>query len=166
MHQALEAPEHSFAYTKKTIEPAFGLKLPKIFDNFEDKPVASGSIAQVHRSRATLRFRRDVVIINLVVKLSNCIFCKKYIITFELHSCFKVVESVQEFAVFIMSKVDLAREAAHLHPLVHPAVLVEIYEQGECCLCWLAVFEVWGPSFSSSSRKRRVGPNFKCSYLG
>ncbi|VVA20836.1 PREDICTED: probable serine/threonine- [Prunus dulcis] len=43
--------------TKKTIEPAFGLKLPKIFDNFEDKPVASGSIAQVHRLRATLRFR-------------------------------------------------------------------------------------------------------------
>ncbi|CAL2264283.1 unnamed protein product [Prunus armeniaca] len=57
MHQALKAPEHSFAYTKKTIEPAFGLKLPKIFDNFEDKPVASGSIAQVHRLRATLRFR-------------------------------------------------------------------------------------------------------------
>ncbi|KAI5337305.1 hypothetical protein L3X38_016576 [Prunus dulcis] len=49
-----KAPEHSFAYTKKTIEPAFGGKLPEIF---EDKPVASGSIAQVHRSRATLRFR-------------------------------------------------------------------------------------------------------------
>ncbi|KAI5322189.1 hypothetical protein L3X38_031261 [Prunus dulcis] len=65
MHQALKALEHSFAYTKKTIEPAFGLKLPKIFDNFEDKPVASGSIAQVHRLRATLRFRKDDVIINL-----------------------------------------------------------------------------------------------------
>ncbi|KAI5333831.1 hypothetical protein L3X38_023963 [Prunus dulcis] len=49
-------PEHSFAYTKKTIEPAFGRKLLEIFDNFEDKPVASGSIAQMHRSRATLRF--------------------------------------------------------------------------------------------------------------
>ncbi|VVA32131.1 PREDICTED: probable serine/threonine-, partial [Prunus dulcis] len=43
-----KAPEHSFAYTKKTIERAFGRKLPEIFDNFEKKPVASGSIAQGH----------------------------------------------------------------------------------------------------------------------
>ncbi|CAH1448399.1 unnamed protein product [Lactuca virosa] len=59
-------------------------------------------------------------------------------------------ESVQQFAVFMMSQVDLAREAAHLsrfiynfrrwkdvsfpkpvYPLVHPAVLVETFEQGE-----------------------------------
>ncbi|CAL9014753.1 unnamed protein product, partial [Prunus brigantina] len=44
----LYAPSsHSFAYTKKTIERAFGRKLPKSFDDFEEKPVASGSIAQV-----------------------------------------------------------------------------------------------------------------------
>ncbi|CAB4305768.1 unnamed protein product [Prunus armeniaca] len=32
---------------KKTIERAFGRKLPECFDDFEEKPVASGSIAQV-----------------------------------------------------------------------------------------------------------------------
>ncbi|CAN6683208.1 unnamed protein product [Malus baccata var. baccata] len=160
-----KAPEHSFAYTKKTIERAFGRKLPEIFDNFEEKPVASGSIAQVHR--ATLRFRypgqrvkpmvvavkvrhpgvgesirRDFVIINLVAKISKFIPALKW---------WRLDESVQQFAVFMMSQVDLAREAAHLsrfiynfrrwkdvsfpkplYPLVHPAVLVETYEQGEC----------------------------------
>lgn len=59
-------------------------------------------------------------------------------------------ESVQQFAVFMLTQVDLAREAAHLsrfiynfrrwkdvsfpkplYPLVHPAVLVETYEQEE-----------------------------------
>ncbi|CAB4282300.1 unnamed protein product [Prunus armeniaca] len=44
----IKAPEHSFAYTKKTIERAFGRKLQEIFDNFEEKPVASRSIAQGH----------------------------------------------------------------------------------------------------------------------
>ncbi|VVA32635.1 PREDICTED: probable serine/threonine- [Prunus dulcis] len=88
-----KAPEHSFAYTKKTIEPAFGRKLPEIF---EDKPVASGSIAQVHRSRATLRFRRELLIINMVAKLSNFIPALK---------CWRLDESVQQFAVFIMSQV-------------------------------------------------------------
>ncbi|KAF6177072.1 hypothetical protein GIB67_015947 [Kingdonia uniflora] len=59
-------------------------------------------------------------------------------------------EGVQQFGVFMLSQVDLAREAAHLsrfiynfrrwkdvsfpkplYPLVHPDVLVESYEQGD-----------------------------------
>ncbi|XWS15655.1 hypothetical protein CRYUN_Cryun34aG0020400 [Craigia yunnanensis] len=159
-----KAPEHSFAYTKKNIERAFGCKLSEIFEGFEEEPVASGSITQVHR--ATLKFRypgkrvkpmvvavkvrhpgvgesirRDFMIINLVAKLSKFIPNLNWL---------RLDESVQQFAVFMMSQVDLAREAAHLnrfiynfrrwkdvsfpkpvYPLVHPAVLVETYEQGK-----------------------------------
>ncbi|XP_009772335.1 uncharacterized protein [Nicotiana sylvestris] len=160
-----KAPEHSFAYTKKTIEKAFGRKLSEIFDEFEEKPLASGSIAQVHRASLLYRYRgrqikpmvvavkvrhpgvgesirRDFEIINLVAKISKCIPKLKWL---------RLDESVQQFAVFMMSQVDLAREAAHLsrftynfrrwkdvsfpkpvYPLVHPAVLVETFEQGEC----------------------------------
>ncbi|KAI3906217.1 hypothetical protein MKW92_046398 [Papaver armeniacum] len=158
------APAHSFACTKRTIENAFGRKLPEVFENFEEEPVASGSVAQVHR--ATLRFcypgqkikpisvavkvrhpgvgeaiRRDFVIINTVAKISTLVPTLKWL---------RLDESVQQFAVFMMSQVDLAREAAHLsrfiynfrrskdvsfpkplYPLVHPAVLVETYEHGE-----------------------------------
>jgi aarF domain-containing kinase len=159
-----KAPEHSFAYTKKTIERAFGRKLSEIFENFEEAPVASGSIAQVHRASLRFRYpgqqvkpmvvavkvrhpgvgesiRRDFAIINSVAKISNFIPTLKWL---------RLDESVQQFAVFMMSQVDLAREAAHLsrfiynfrqwknvsfpkpvYPLVHPAVLVETYEQGE-----------------------------------
>jgi aarF domain-containing kinase len=159
-----KAPAHSFTYTKKTVEKAFGRKLSDIFENFEEDPVASGSVAQVHR--AVLRFRypnrqtkrvtvavkvrhpgvgdsirRDFNIINAVAKIS------RYIPTL---NWLRLDESVQQFAVFMMSQVDLAREAAHLsrfiynfrrwkdvsfprplYPLVHPAVLVETYEHGE-----------------------------------
>ncbi|KAG5234877.1 hypothetical protein OIU76_026106 [Salix suchowensis] len=160
-----KAPEHSFAYSKKTIERAFGRKLSEIFEGFEEVPVASGSIAQVHR--ASLRFhypgkkqtkpmvvavkvrhpgvgesiKRDFMIINLVAKISTFLPALNWL---------RLDESVQQFAVFMMSQVDLAREAAHLsrfiynfrrwkdvsfpkpvYPLVHPAVLVESYEQGE-----------------------------------
>lgn len=157
-----KAPAHSFKYTKKTVEKAFGRKLSDIFENFEENPVASGSVAQVHR--AVLRYpsqqtkrvtvavkvrhpgvgdsiRRDFSIINAVAKIS------RYIPTL---NWLRLDESVQQFAVFMMSQVDLAREAAHLsrfiynfrrwkdvsfprplYPLVHPAVLVETYEHGE-----------------------------------
>ncbi|XP_050368251.1 uncharacterized protein LOC126786462 [Argentina anserina] len=160
-----KAPEHSFAYTKKTIEKSFGRKLPEIFENFEEAPVASGSIAQVHRATLKYRYpgkqvkpvvvavkvrhpgvgesiRRDFVIINLVAKMSKFVPALKW---------WRLDESVQQFSVFMMSQVDLAREAANLsrftynfrrwkdvsfpkpvYPLVHPAVLVETYEQGEC----------------------------------
>lgn len=159
-----KAPAHSFSYTKRTIEKAFGRKLSDIFVDFEEEPVASGSVAQVHRASLRFRYprqqvkhvdvavkvrhpgvgesiRRDFVIINTVAKISNLIPTLKWL---------RLDESVQQFAVFMMSQVDLAREAAHLsrfiynfrrwkdvsfpkplYPLVHPAVLVETYEQGE-----------------------------------
>ncbi|XP_076920171.1 uncharacterized protein LOC143581230 [Bidens hawaiensis] len=159
-----KAPEHSFAYTKKTVEKAFGRKISEVFDDFEEVPVASGSIAQIHR--ASLRnkhhskskkpllvavkvrhpgvgesIKRDFEIINVVAKMSKFIPTLNWL---------RLDESVQQFAVFMMSQVDLAREAAHLsrfiynfrswrdvsfpkpvYPLVHPAVLVETFEHGE-----------------------------------
>ncbi|ONK69317.1 uncharacterized protein A4U43_C05F21580 [Asparagus officinalis] len=159
-----KAPAHSFAYTKKTVEKAFGRKISDIFEDFEEEPLASGSVAQVHR--ASLRFRYpgqrtkhmvvavkvrhpgvgesikgDFTIINTVAKISKFIPTLKWL---------RLDESVQQFAVFMMSQVDLAREAAHLsrfiynfrswrdvsfpkplYPLVHPTVLVETYEHGE-----------------------------------
>ncbi|KMT13173.1 hypothetical protein BVRB_4g085790 [Beta vulgaris subsp. vulgaris] len=159
-----KAPEHSFEHTRRTIEKAFGRTICEIFDSFEAIPVASGSIAQVHR--ATLKFRypgqkvkpievavkvrhpgvsesirRDFVIINAAARISNFIPALKWL---------RLDESVKQFSVFMMSQVDLAREAAHLnrfiynfrrwrnvsfpkpvYPLVHPTVLVESFEQGE-----------------------------------
>ncbi|GMH25519.1 hypothetical protein Nepgr_027362 [Nepenthes gracilis] len=159
-----EAPAHSFAFTKRAIESAFGRKLPEIFEKFEEEPVASGSIAQVHRAILKFRYprqqmkpvlvavkvrhpgvgeaiRRDFMIINFVAKISKFIPTLRWL---------RLDESIQQFAVFMMSQVDLAREAAHLsrfiynfrrwkdvsfpkplYPLVHPAVLVETYEHGQ-----------------------------------
>ncbi|XP_074311148.1 uncharacterized protein LOC141647016 [Silene latifolia] len=159
-----KAPEHSFEHTKTTIEKAFGRKISDIFESFDATPVASGSIAQVYRASLKLRskgqkvkpvevavkvrhpgvgeyIRRDFVIINTVAKISNFIPALRWL---------RLDESVKQFSVFMMSQVDLAREAAHLnrfiynfrrwkdvsfprpvYPLVHPAVLVESFEQGE-----------------------------------
>lgn len=159
-----KAPEHSFDHTKRTIEKAFGRKVTDIFESFEEGPVASGSIAQVHKAYLKFQYpgqmirpievavkvrhpgvgesiRRDFVIINAVAKVSTLIPALKWL---------RLDESVRQFAVFMLSQVDLAREAAHLnrfiynfrrwkhvsfpkpvYPLVHPAVLVETYEQGD-----------------------------------
>jgi aarF domain-containing kinase len=157
LHSA--APVHGFAYSKAAIEKAFGRELSEIFETFEENPVASGSIAQIHR--ATLRnnrtgkhvavkvrhpgvgesIKRDFLLINIVAKASNVIPGLSWL---------RLDESVRQFAVFMMSQVDLSREAAHLsrfiynfrrwrhvsfpkplYPLVHPSVLVETFENGD-----------------------------------
>ncbi|KAL2944047.1 hypothetical protein RDABS01_032394 [Bienertia sinuspersici] len=172
-----QAPAHSFAITKKTIEKAFGRKLGEIFEKFEEEPVASGSVAQVHQATLKHRYpghsmkpklvavkvrhpgvgeaiRRDFMILNVVAKVSNWIPTLKWL---------RLDESLQQFAVFMMSQVDLAREAAHLsrfiynfrqwkdvsfpkplYPLVHPAVLVETFEHGQSVLHYVENFDGHG----------------------
>ncbi|KZV55201.1 AarF domain-containing kinase isoform 1 [Dorcoceras hygrometricum] len=128
-----KAPEHSFAYTKKTIEKAFGCKISDIFDDFEPEPVASGSIAQVHRASLRPRYpgrqakpllvavkvrhpgvgesiKRDFEIITIVAKISNFIPALNWL---------RLDESVQQFAVFMMGQVDLSREASHLSRFIY-----------------------------------------------
>jgi aarF domain-containing kinase len=45
-----DAPAHSWEHTRQSIKDSFGLEIEDLFDRFEEKPVASGTIAQVHRA--------------------------------------------------------------------------------------------------------------------
>lgn len=45
------APAHSLKITKKTIEKAFGRKFEDIFDEFDEKPLGVGAIAQVYKAK-------------------------------------------------------------------------------------------------------------------
>ena len=48
-------PAHDFAHTRATVEAAFRRPLADLFDEFDEAPVASGSIAQVHRAVLSAR---------------------------------------------------------------------------------------------------------------
>jgi aarF domain-containing kinase len=169
------APVHGFAYSKAAIEKAFGRKLSEIFETFEENPVASGSIAQIHRATLKIQedsgsekkkkiwkkkqpsvkhvavkvrhpgvgesIKKDFLLINKLAQISDAVPGLSWL---------RLDESVRQFAVFMMSQVDLSREACNLnrfghnfrrwrhvsfpeplYPLVHPAVLVESFENGE-----------------------------------
>lgn len=45
-----QAPRHGFRQSKRLVEAAFGRPLRDLFVEFDERPVASGSIAQVHRA--------------------------------------------------------------------------------------------------------------------
>lgn len=45
------APAHSLKVTKRTIERAFGMPFEEIFDEFHEKPLGVGAIAQVYKAK-------------------------------------------------------------------------------------------------------------------
>eukprot|EP00941_MAST-03F_sp_MAST-3F-sp1_P002021 g2021.t1 len=45
------APEHDMTHTRKMIKLSFGRELEEIFEYFDENPIASGTVAQVHRAR-------------------------------------------------------------------------------------------------------------------
>mmetsp|Transcript_10936 Transcript_10936/g.30610 ORF Transcript_10936/g.30610 Transcript_10936/m.30610 type:complete len:535 (-) Transcript_10936:119-1723(-) len=44
-----DAPSHTYEWTRRAIRESFGCEIEEIFDYFDPSPVASGTIAQVHR---------------------------------------------------------------------------------------------------------------------
>eukprot|EP00898_Chlorokybus_atmophyticus_P003011 jgi/Chlat1/3710/Chrsp251S03863 len=126
------APAHSFRHTRKTIEEAFCQPLGDVFSHFDEIPVASGSIAQVHK--ATLRYptngmddktvvavkvlhpgvgaviRRDFIIMNFIAHAADYIPGVKWL---------RLNESVKQFAVYMLGQVNLANEAGHLRRFNH-----------------------------------------------
>jgi aarF domain-containing kinase len=114
-----KAPAHKYSQTKHIIEGAFGRKVEEIFEDFEEEPVASGSIAQIHRAVLRYRYpgqmskpmvvavkvrhpgvseiiRRDFTIINWCAKISNFLPGLSWL---------RLDESIGQFAVFMLTQV-------------------------------------------------------------
>ena len=51
------APVHSYAHTKYLVEESFNCPIEEIFTDFEMDPIASGSIAQVHKAKLKPKYK-------------------------------------------------------------------------------------------------------------
>eukprot|EP00884_Botryococcus_braunii_P013475 jgi/Botrbrau1/22128/Bobra.0206s0052.1 len=124
------APAHSFSITRETVERALHRPLEDIFESFEEKPIASGSIAQVHRAvlsangasgtvyapKTTVAVKvrhpgvsevmqRDVMLMQRAATLSKFI---------PGLSSLRLDESIRQFGVPLKEQLDLEAEARHL----------------------------------------------------
>lgn len=124
------APTHPFAYTRQAVESAFGRTLEDMFDDFAQKPVASGSIAQIHKARlsaggahnsefpqgttvavkvrhpgVTTLMQRDFTLMHRAARLSSHLPFLS-----ELH----LEESIRQFGAPLKEQLDLQVEAQHL----------------------------------------------------
>jgi aarF domain-containing kinase len=129
------APAHSSAYSRSAVEAAFGRPLDQLFCWFEDAPLASGSIAQIHRARlapaaaaecgvapgtlVAVKIRhpgvgyimsRDFVLMERAAALSKQMDGLKHL---------RLDESVRQFGAPLQEQLDLSQEAEHLRKFQH-----------------------------------------------
>lgn len=46
-----DSPSHDFEYTKKEIKKQFSIEIEDIFEEFDEEPLASGTVGQVHKAK-------------------------------------------------------------------------------------------------------------------
>lgn len=148
-----QAPTHSFSFTRQQVEHELGSPLCQIFDEFEKNPIASGSIAQVHRAvlagqpvavkvrhpYVVDQIRQDFLLMDSLVDLIEQIPYTRWM---------KLKESIAQFSDKIASQTSLDLEGRQLlqfnenfqdwHDIHFPSpivmtdsVLVETYFSGE-----------------------------------
>jgi len=113
-------PPFSSETARKIIEKGFGRPIEAVLDGFEERPMASASIAQVHNARLkdgkavvvkVLRpgieriIRRDVGLLYLIARLAN-----KY---WKEGRRLRPIEVVRDYERTILDELDLQREAAN-----------------------------------------------------
>ena len=150
-----DAPCHSWRYTQKAVETSLGLPhntLSQVFDTFDTKALASGSIAQVHRANlngttviAKVRHPNVSKLIDMDFRLMRAVAILADFLP--ALSWLHVRETVEQFSHTMAAQSHLGVEAHHLEVLNHnfrnwdqvrfpqplfatSAVIIETFEPG------------------------------------
>ncbi len=65
---------HSLEETRREMREAWGLELEDVFEEFDAVPVASGSVAQLHRARLKEQYAMEDGERNVAVKVGHILF--------------------------------------------------------------------------------------------
>lgn len=115
-------PSFPFAEAKKTIESSLNAPLDSLFESFDEKPIASASIAQVHYAtlkhgvKAAVKVRRrgihSIVAADISVMRTVAGLLEAYL---PASKRYKPVEVVNEFERVIAHELDLSIEGVNIN---------------------------------------------------
>lgn len=154
-----EAPRHSFSHTRRIIRASLGRDIEEIFESFDEEPIASGTVAQVHRARLRPEHAIGGSIRDVAVKIQHPNVLEETFCDVDL--LWKFVKSVptlampmakEDFALVLQRQTNFEWEAYNLQrlainfkkevgegivrfpdvatDLLSPAVLVESWADG------------------------------------
>jgi aarF domain-containing kinase len=127
-----DAPSHPVEVSRETLKTQLGKDVEELFENFEDAPIASGSVGQVHRARLRAEFALDGPggrLRDVAVKIRHPGVTESAFM--DLNIVWKVVDLSQkflhmampfdraEFDEVIQAQMDFTREAFNLQKFSH-----------------------------------------------
>ena len=140
-----QAPEHSFEHSRKEVEASFGTSLEEVFDGFEQKPVASGSIAQVHR--ATLEGRP------VAVKVRHPHVVRRIVTDFTL------MRMLADLSGFLLPGLNLKQSVEQFSGTMVAQTRLDIEGEHLERFCWNFGTRAWRDcAFPKVLRPKRVAP--------
>ena len=149
-----QAPTHGFAHTRAEVEAAVGAPISRYFDSFDETPVASGSIAQIHAAvlngtAVAVKVRHPRVVRRIVHDFTLMRAAAEFSSRFDATRWLNLKASVAQFSETMVAQTRLDIEAEHLRrfawnfaeagwrdvsfPSTHlgtRAVLIESFEPG------------------------------------
>jgi len=182
-----DAPAHSWDITQKTVETALSIpkgKLHDVFDEFDIEPIASGSIAQIHRAtlHANAESQNNDRIVAVKVRHPNV----SHLINLDFRimalladvidhipalSWLRIRSSVEQFSHTMATQAHLDVEAHHLEVLNHnfrhwktvsfpkpifatSSIIVETFHKGQICT---RIMDEYDTLASQSNMKDKMG---------
>lgn len=116
-----EVPPVSFSRIKPILEKDLGTKIDRVFEKFDEKPLASASVAQVYRA---VYKGKDVIVkvirpdieknVSIDIKTLESVLGLLRIFFFRNKSLVSIATVLREFKVTIYEEMDLAHEAANI----------------------------------------------------
>ena len=114
-------PPFEYAQVKETIEMELGTPLEKVFKEFDEIPLASASLGQVHRARlvdgeeVVVKVQRPgiqkTIEVDMEIMLHLATLMERHLQGWEIHRPTRIVE---EFARTLEKELDYRLEAAHM----------------------------------------------------
>jgi ABC1 atypical kinase-like domain len=119
------APAHSWSYSKSSVEDSLGLRkdtLEHVFDQFDEQPLASGSIAQVHKAvlcgrPVAVKIRHPRVMQLMEIDFRLMMGAAALMDLLPAFSWLHIRETVTQFSYSIAAQAHLQVEAHHLEVL-------------------------------------------------
>ena len=140
-----QAPEHPFEHSRREVEASFGTSLEEVFDGFEQKPVASGSIAQVHR--ATLEGRP------VAVKVRHPHVVRRIVTDFTL------MRMLADLSGFLLPGLNLKQSVEQFSGTMVAQTRLDIEGEHLERFCWNFGTRAWRDcAFPKVLRPKRVAP--------
>jgi ubiquinone biosynthesis protein len=117
-----QVPPFSYEEVEKTFVEDLGQSPFEIFEAFDTKPIATGSIGQVHVAslhgrKAAVKVRRPTIVSDFDADIAAMKFTVHAVKLLRIHSLYWIIAPTEEFIAWTQDELDYRREAHYIDEL-------------------------------------------------